>query len=248
MADLLVTVTHDNLSSWSGDSAQNSFAFKVGVAVDASVLLDIKNAVSSFYNGITGAQAATLSAYMAPFLDRSAGASKVRVYDITGLLGIDPVTGRPFPHGSPIDEDSLTLSASLGSALPGQVALVLTLRGRDALAQPIEGPGDIRPRARRSGRLYLGPLNRATLDEPGGQGRPLSAFRDDMLLAAEGLQDALVDGDYAWSVWSRTAAALYPIERAEVDNSYDVIRSRKADTTARSTVTFLPEPALVLGA
>lgn len=170
------------------------------------------------------------------------------MYDITGLLGINPATGRPFPHGSPIAEDAFTLPASIASALPGQVACCMTLRGRDALAQAVEGPGDIRPRARRSGRLYLGPLNRATLDEGGAQGRPLAVFRNDMLLAAEGLQDNLVDGDCIWSVWSRTSAALFGIERVEVDNSYDVIRSRKANTTARDTRTFLPEPALVLGA
>lgn len=249
MPSLLTTVTLEALTA-TDETVVNNFAFHSAVAIDAAVILDIHNAVAGFYNTLPATGTRAVGKYLSPTLDRASASVTIRSYDITGILGINPATGRPYPHGSPIAEDNITLTTSDSTdALPSQVACVLTLRGRDAIEQAVEGPGNIRPRQRRTGRLYIGPLNiAAETNSVNGHSRPVVTFRDDLLLAAEELQDALVDGSYAWCVWSRADGAMYPIERVECDDSWDVIRSRKLDPTVRNVRTFTPEPALVLGA
>lgn len=241
MPDLLVQAI---LPSGNPDfEAVNTFAFKTDVAVDATVRLDILSAVASFYGDVGTGQARAVGAYLSSLFDRTAGAGQLKMFDITGHLD-------GSPHGSPIAEGTITLPAAAQfSNLPPQVASVLTLRARDALAQPVEGPGDTRPRARRTGRIFIGPLNLQAATNPANDvSTPSTAFTDDCLKAAENLQDALVDGDYVWCVWSRTALALSGIERVEMDNSWDILRSRKIKPSIRVGRTFVPEPALVLGA
>jgi hypothetical protein len=256
MTDLLVTATHDNLNGANGDTAVNTFAFRMDVPFTQTVAVDIANAIADFYNGSDpGNGVNAVSSYMSSTLDRSSGASRLRFYDITGLLQAVVPAGspagtkpRPPAHGSPVYEDAFTLGAAGAAAsLPSQIACAITLRGRDALQEPVEGPGDTRPRARRSGRLFIGPLSTGASDQAANP-RPTAAFRNNLTIACERLQDNLVDGDYVWSIWSRAAGSLSGIERVEVDDSFDVIRSRKNPPTTRTVLTFAPEPALVLGA
>lgn len=243
MTSLLVTATLEPDSGFDMEAAQNTFAFQVGVAVDAAVVLDIHNAVASFYTGVASGATYALGGYLNSMFSRAVGACSLKMYDITSDLD-------GTPHGSPIAEDTFTLPAAISTInIPPQAAVVMTLRGRDALEYPVEGAGVTRPRQRRSGRLFFGSLNRAAADDTANQhSRPHATLITDLLAAGEALQDALVDGDYVWGVWSRTAAAIYGIERVEVDNSFDVLRSRKIAPSARSSRTFAPEPALVLGA
>lgn len=235
MPNVLVTATLDPASGFDQEAAQNSFAFASDVAISPGVILDIHNAVASFYQEI--------GIYLSSRLSRAAGDCTLKMYDVTNHLD-------GSPHGSPIADDAFTLPASaVSDNLPTQVAACLTLRARGALDQPVEGPGDIRPRQRFSGRLFVGPLNEDPRDSSAGDGSYLKqGFVDAVLLAAENLQDALVDGDYAWCVWSRARADMVPITRVEMDNSFDVIRSRQLAPTLRTARTFAPAPSLILGA
>lgn len=257
MTDLLSTVTIPATSGLAKDSIVNTFAMKADVAVDAAVILDWHNALSNFYNGLSAGQGVTVGAYLASTMSRVASACRIKTYDITGKLqasvpaGSPPGTKpRPPAHGSPIAEDGFTLPApDTTTNLAPQVQTVITLRGRDALEQPVEGADNIRPRQRRSGRLFIGPLNASAQSAVANQiTRPSATFRDNLMRACEGLQDQLVDGDYIWCVWSRSAGSLFGIERVEVDDSFDVLRSRKAAPTVRNSFVFAPEPAPVLGA
>lgn len=257
MTDLLTTVTMPSVSGLAEDSIVNTFCLKSDVGVDAAVILDWHNAISNFYNGLSAGQGVRVGAYLASTLSRVANAGIMKTYDITGKLLAEVPEGspagtkpRPPAHGSPIAEDPFTLTApDTTGNLPPQIQAVITLRGRDALAQPVEGAGDTRPRQRRSGRLFIGPLNTSAQSAVANQiTRPSATFRDNLMRACEGLQDQLVDGDYIWSVWSRASGALFGIERVEVDDSFDVLRSRKAAPTVRNSFVFAPEPSLVLGA
>lgn len=243
MPDLLVNVIFDAANGWNEDSVMNSFAFRSDVPVEPVMLLDIKNAVASFYNGLATGQGTTIASYISSQIDRSTGGVALKTYDITGHLDGSPV-------GSPIDVDSFTLGTqSTQTLLPPTTAAVVTLRGRDAVSFPVEGPNNTRPRARRTGRLFLGPLsaNAGSTANNTAQ-RPSSTFRGAVLAACEGLQDALVDGDYTWCVWSRATSSMHAIVRAEMDDSFDVLRSRKQRPTTRSVRTFAPEPSVVLAA
>jgi hypothetical protein len=244
MTDLLVRVTLDPASGFAGDAVVNTFAFKTDVLIDSAVVLDIHNAVDQFYNATPAGEDAAVKDFLSPQLSRAAGSMKLQMYDITGHLDGSPA-------GSPIAEDEVTLQAASGTgkSLPPQAAVALTLRGRGAIEQPVEGPGGIRPRQKRTGRIYIGSLmDNATEPGVGTPGRVANTFRNVLTHAAEVLQDSLVDGDYAWCVWSRSNAAMYAIERVECDDSYDVLRSRKLAPTVRTVRTFNPVPSLVLGA
>jgi hypothetical protein len=243
MTDLLVTATLEPAAGFDMEAVVNTFAFRADVPIDAAVVLDIHNAVSQFYSGVAPGATFALGGYLNSMISRAVSACSLKMYDITGHLD-------GSPHGSPIAEDAFTLPAAINPInLPPQAAVVLTLRGRDALEMPVEGALGIRPRQRRSGRLFFGSLNRAAADDTANaHSRPAATLRTDLMAAAEALQDALVDGDYIWGVWSRTAETILGIERVEVDDSFDVLRSRKLAPSVRQSRTFVPEPALVLGA
>lgn len=243
MAHVLVTVTLENLAGFSDQSVQNSFAFASDVALGSTQRQDIFDAIRDFYSAAGTGQSHALGYYISGHIDRSTGACISRMYDIGGNLD-------GTPHGSPIDEDAWTLSAGAATApMAPQTAAVLTLRARNALAYAVEDGGGFRPRARHTGRLYIGPLQRqAANDTDGALSYPHSDFVQDLLKAAENLQDALVDGDYEWGVWSRANELVVPITRVEVADSWGTIRSRRKRPTVRTARTFSPEPALVLGA
>lgn len=243
MPALLVVATLEPAAGADAETAVNTFAFGSDVDVDAAVQLDILNAVASFYTGVPTGGTAAVGTYLTPRLSRSVGECSLKMYDITGHLD-------GSPHGSPIAEGAFTLpAAGSGQALPPQAAVAITLRARNALLEPVEGAPNIRPRQRKTGRIYIGPLNLTAVDSDTGVGDQVkNAMRDNLMRACEDLQDALVDGDYAWGVWSRAEQDLIPVTRVEVDNSFDVIRSRKRGATVRDERTFAPAPALVLGA
>jgi hypothetical protein len=257
MANYHAVVTLDPASGFDADAAVNTFSFTSVDELDAAGRLDVLNAINQFYNGIAPGQVSSVASYLSAILDRSVGGASIRLYDITGAEQAvnvadpgDPPKWRTPPHGSPIEDSAFTLAAAAGQgSLPQQVAMALTLRARGALEDPVEGAGGIRPRARSTGKLYLGPLGTVAANVVNGVvSRPTTAFREDAMRAAEGLQDALVDGSYAWGVWSRMRGEVIPVTRVEVDDSFDTQRRRQSPPSVRNSVTFAPEPGLILGA
>lgn len=238
---LHVVAEFESASGFTDESYMNTFSFVGEGDADAATLLDIKNAVAGFYNTTPSGESSPLATYISAHVSRAAGGVRLKVYDLGGLI-INP------PFGSPIDEDSFTLGATSSTeSLPWQCAAVLTLRARNAITSPVESGTGTRPRQRLSGRLYLGPLAAEAAD--GTSSKTVgAAFRTLATKAAETMQDALVDGEYAWGVWSRAEHEIVPIVRVEMDDSIDVLRSRKKDPTVRTAVTFSPVPALILGA
>ena len=220
------------------DSAVNTWAFATGTPDLADAVL-VSDAVQDFYTNVPVGGTLAPGAYLSNQLDRGALASRMQVYDITGFLD-------GSPHGSPMLDVNWTLSpaASAGSDLPEEVALRITIEatGRSAaLVETADGidPGTEvdRPRARRTGGIYFGPLNHAASNLSGGVNghRPLALFLTDLRLAVQDLHDdtALNAAGLSVAVWSRQDAAVRSLEAVSTDNAFDSQRRRGPDATSR---------------
>lgn len=250
MADLLATFSYD--TNLAGDTVGPTLSFAVHkpgalVAGDATLVLETLEESLNFPAAGAGA---SLTSTFSQSVSRATDSGVAKVFDIT-----DHLDGSP--HGSPIATKPIEADAAQGGgAMASQLAVVITLRARNALAFPVEvppaPPGEPnvqRPRARRSGRIFWGPINSFSLGaSPDGEPRPGAALRAILLAGCEGIQDNLNAEGFAWCVWSRKNEAMSVIERVEVDDSFDVMRSRKPLPTIREQRTFAPVPDLALGA
>lgn len=253
MGQFLVTVTLPHTNGLAKDNFVNTFAVEQAAAnVDADYLA-VATAFDEFYAEMPAEGYRPLGAYLGSSVSRAANACTIKVYDITGkLLAVeDEETGRmkPPPHGSPRHVGYFTMPAVADAQnVPSQIASALTLRGRTALAQLVED-GQERPRQQHSGRVFIGPFNEAAVEyAANGVCRPHPEFRNDAVYAAEGLQERLNFFDRALAVWSRKRGDLTVVTSVEMDDSFDVIRSRKATPTLRLKRAFNPVPAIGLGA
>lgn len=239
----LATAELTAVSGFPEDSVLNSFVFETDDSfVPSSSGLFIAQAIDAFYDDPTPTNG-PVGGFINGTRSRGAGDVKVKLFDITTSLD-------GTAHGSPVYEDALTLPAAVSSGnLPDEVALVLTLRGSDALTQPVEAPDGAdpgtaidRPRQRKSGRIYVGPLTVATLDGTlTVASRPTSALMNAVLEGADALVAAcdLYGGALLqWCTWSRANAAVYPITSVSVDNAFDIQRRRGVDATNRTIVSF----------
>lgn len=244
MGIALATVTLDSLTGFTDDSVMNTFVVDLGATAvaDSSGAGGIPGFLASFFYNSENGAGDSIAKYIGQSIDRSAGASVIRVYDITTHLD-------GSPYGSPVYEDAFQLDAAIvgaGPEMPSEIAAVLTLRGVGAATAQVEVPdsGDAgtevdRPRQRRTGRVYIGPLNTDATDPgDGGRVRLKTAVRTAMLDAAEDFHDRLVTEGWNWAVWSRKDAVVRDIVSAEVDNAFDVQRRRGMNPTVRSSRTF----------
>jgi hypothetical protein len=235
MPDILVTATIADVNGLAEDAIVNAFAFSM-----PSGFTDYPNLlarVDDFYNAVQVGATQPLAAYMSPSVSRGADSIICRAYDITGHLD-------GSPHGSPIATrgDTMNSISPGATALPREVACVLTLRGTAWEDMPVEAPDGSdpgtavdRPKQRHSGRVYFGPLNSIANDTASSRSRPHSQLRSDMLLAAADLADDARALGGQWCVWSRKDEFLYTITDVQVDNAWDTQRRRGEAATLRST-------------
>lgn len=165
----------------------------------------IQAVLSSFYTGTTPA-AGTVASYLSPKIQRLA---EIRIYDLGQAPPREP-TLRNF-----------TLPAQTGDVLPAEVACVLTFHGPRNL-----------PRQR--GRVFIGPLRTAVLDQTPPTDVRLSmtalpaALRDRAAMMASTTQN--VD----WVVVSQVGAVATVVERGWVDNAFDTQRRRGQKPNVRA--------------
>lgn len=227
----LCTVKFFDTNGVAADAVQNSFVFNQAGAAGAGHDAVIATAVKDFYNGAN--TNLPLAAYMADSLDRGAAKSHLAIYDIAGHLD-------GSPHGSPVYEENWQLGAITGgghSELPHEVAACLSMHAD--VNGVLEEVGVTRPRARRRGRVYIGPLNSIALDNAaGGDMRIAFNLRTDLIAAGSDLI-ADVSGDATnpsyLAVWSRADAVSRPVTGIWVDNAVDIQRRRGVKATTRSS-------------
>lgn len=243
MEQVLAVVTLESDTGQPRDRVTNSYAFDVLEAAtetqsEHDALMDEVRAIYSTANST----ADSISSYLALSIPRAQVIHSVKLYDITGKLenrGKVMVRGKlreqgPPPHGSPFTQQMFSIPVTApGSALPEEVAVVATTRALAWDSAPIEtadgadeGTEVDRPRQRKSGRLYFGPLGTAAVALSGQTPRVHSNLRASINARLSGMQSGAEALGYQWGVWSRVNGNLWPVVRLEVDDEFDTQRRR----------------------
>lgn len=233
------TVILRKLTDIPEDAARNVWHFNTGPNPPGTYTTKVGEALEAFYDGISGG------------LGRS-------VQRNAGTLGSGPTVematvnfGTPGAGDDVVSELFATRIMGLtnppsGTSLPSECAVALSFRGNvDGLA---EEEGNIRPKARRRGRIFLGPVNTGITEEDGSTGelRVLAGWRTVMLNSYNALVNRLGGADspnVQHVVYSPTTGAMFPVVAAHVDDAFDTIRSRGEKALSRSE-TAVTQPAL----
>jgi hypothetical protein len=123
------------------------------------------------------------------------------------------------------------------------IAVCLSFHGTLGTVNEIEpaapaGPaGDVHPRARRRGRVYLGPwadTGAVSAQDANDSPRVGTTLKNAICAAALRLDDTSGPGGSGnWCVWSRKDATLYPVQAAYVDDAFDTQRRRGVAPTSK---------------
>ena len=159
------------------------------------------------------------------------------VDDISVAYWLLPNT--PGAIGAPKME-LLTSNAIVGTGvtLPTEVAICMTLEA-DITGIPEQGPGGVRPAARRRNRKYIGPLDESWVSFTGVTEEPVpTQTRLDTLLSAykTHMIDAMVTDGWVGVCFSQANWDAHPILRVWVDNAFDSQRRRGNDPTLKTAL------------
>lgn len=261
MSNMLWTVTLKAANGIARDDCVNTFAIDnhaVGLPSGAAQTA-IADALAGFYNTVQ-----TSGKAVADFINgsrsRAAGDLVMKAYDITAALQRERVVNakgvevwRTPNYGSPFSTFGRTLAAQGlgGSSLPAEVAVCMSLRTatRDTVQTEVPDADDDgatdRPKARRTGRIYIGPLHTGALAAAGDPGdrKVLDTLRTTLTQAATGLQTALKamgtpPAGFSWDVWSRADGQSREVHQVVVDDAFDTMRKRGQRATATTVATF----------
>lgn len=237
--DILARVTIPKDSGLPEDSAINTLAYAFVGTPGSGDFADLATAIYGFYWDDVGGVGETVLNYLSEDVRTGASSSwLIEFYEIE----------HPFVNlGSPlasVGDDSPAQVVANSYNLPDEMAICLSfgashLTVDESTPGGAPGPiGDTHPRARRRGRIYVGPLNAGVSDGAGANPRPSTGFRDDVTIAArERLAQEADAAGFTWSVWSRADDILRPVTTVWIDNAFDVQRRRGLAPTDRTTLT-----------
>jgi len=223
-----------NVTGLVADEVVNQLVLDTPAGTIAGDVAGYTLAIANLWNELWDDQISPLSDYISEEISRDTNACTVRFYDLAGHLD-------GSSHGVPIAMGAFTMGAAGSSeSLPGEVAFAVTLEGEGrstALVETADAdvPADAkrdRPQSRRTGRLYVGSLNKGASDL-GSPCRPTTNFRNDAMFAVLGLHHLLMAADQHLCVWSRKNAEIYVLEAVSSDDAWDTQRRRGVDKTAR---------------
>lgn len=203
------------------DEVVNTFAFRRTTTPVEANFLAMADAIDDFYN-VDGAGGNNVGDYISEAVNRAA-THTIDFYKI-----------QVGPLGSPIwSVDWLGPGAPNTSALnlPNEVAGCLSYHAD--LSGLLEESGTTRPKARRRGRIYIGPLTGDAIVLSSSVPRLSTAFTAAMREAAVALMDTGDTTGNIWGVWSREAVEVFPIVGGWTDNAPDTQRRRGLASTAR---------------
>lgn len=241
VSEILAVATLNPASGIPKDAVVNTFSVVSAAGLNPTDGGHLTTLLTRFYANSTSVGHA-VGDYLSDSVSRALSAHTWDLYDISGHLD-------GSPHGSPFFSDTFTLPAGAVSPvrMPSEAAIALTLRGtgwQTALANvpgPPAGPaGDTHPRARKSGRIFLGPLSataNASFVATGGEAVVNPTVVTAILDAIQDVQTQLVatTEQMSLAIWSRKAAGLTAISHAQVDNAFDTQRRRGIAATTRVT-------------
>lgn len=224
--DILVRVRMTADSGLVEDEIVNDFSFQWiagGASYDNGDFDALLDAVDQFYNAADTPTYDPVGAFISTHVDRGATHSMEFVNIATG--------------GSPLYSNAwLGPTTPVGTTnFPNEVAAVLSFHGE--LTGVLEEVGTTRPRARRRGRVYIGPLRNpaCVVSDPAP---PLSdGFLHALRFGATSMYDAADAAGWRWCVWSRAGNTLYPVVGGWTDNAPDTQRRRGQVSSSRVTFT-----------
>lgn len=230
MGSALVRFVLDHNSGRSDDRAS------IGVAItgtdDAADITgsELHTLADTLYNTTPGGGTHPLGYYIGKQMSRASDGLQVNVYD----LAPSGVLAGTSPMGSPVSTytQGITASASV-NPLPSECAAVVSFKADYTGA--LEESGATRPRARRRARVFLGPLDSATLSAPSSAYIPVlaSGFITDALAVFGALETALEGVGSGWGlgVWSRKDATIRAVVDIGMDSQFDTQRRRGERST-----------------
>ena len=199
------------------DTVTNVFHFRKVSGTEAAAVDQMFDVIQTFYSDLA---TAVLSAQLDHNLLR------LKAYDLED----------PEPRTPVLDEFRAFTAPTVGSSLPHENAIVLSIRAAFA--------SGVNP-ARRRGRLYIGPLQRVVIEDSGSRVQVTSAARSAVATAADNMMTTLQGVALSrWAVFSPTTfatsgigPALNDVIEGFVDNEMDIQRRRGQAASARTTVT-----------
>lgn len=239
----LVTVTLFSVTGLPEDAVQNTFCIGTSPGTLAEQN-DVRGHFQDFYNFEhdvpSSASNFAVGEHLSPAISRTANP----YIDITPIPFARPVP--PAGLGSPEYSSEFPndlIAPNNTTALPSEVAMCMSLRADYGTRQeeaPDDGDADgaiERPRSRRRGRVYIGPLNAGVVDASSGVPRVAAIARETLTLAAKKLDDALeamgLGGLY---IFSREDWAAVKATHVWVDDAFDIQRRRGEGPTTRNTL------------
>lgn len=226
MAITRATVSLHNVNEIEGDAAVNVWHFLHAAALDQTHATKLAVALHTFYN--------QWAPYMSACVSRPLGDTGwvISMSNLTmGSAGPDDDVVTPM-----LFNDSYVLAQPTASfdMYPNEVACCLSFRG-DVDGVPEES-GTTRPRARRRGRVYLGPFqSNAGVNASDGGSRPSSTFRDIVMDAYVAMLSTLSSAAPVINhvIYSPTTAIAHVVKEAWIDDAWDTVRSRGLDPVSR---------------
>lgn len=207
--------------------AQNTFFFHTTNGDLASLATYWAPKIIEFYNDGIDTEA-PIASYLSPTIVRDECSLEFRSVNFeTGVIG------------TLLNEQIFTLEDIVGDApsLPNEVAFVLTIGTKETSATTLQ-------KARRRGRLYLGPLCADAMTAQNNVAAvPNASFMEAVVGAGERLAEwswgvgaqSGIEADGQWVVWSRTGETYGSVNGGWVDNAWDSQRRRGTEPTAKTT-------------
>jgi len=209
------------------DVYTNDFALTFVGEASASDLEDAANNIRDFYS-VDGGKVHTIRDWLSTAVADTANNFHVDIYLVPEL----PAT----LLGSPVFTKTYTVAAtSTDGGLPEECSAVLSFHA-DLTGIPEES-GATRPRARRRGRVFIGPLRAGASDQTSPPMRVHQDLQDDLVLAAEALAVDMGADAWFWEVWSRADNVMRDVVGGFVDDAFDTQRRRGPAATSRTSFT-----------
>lgn len=226
----LARYTIPRTSGLAADDCINTFAyFYTGVGTpDNTAFAGLRGAIVDFYDQLNPPSTGdSPSQYL----------STVLVRDTSHRFDVFEIPDTPGPLGSPVYSSNagpFVQTVAGSDNLPSEVSVCLSFNA--SLVGVLEESGTTRPRARRRGRIYLGPL-RDVVTEVNNEPHPppalLNCLREN---AADYLAAGAFAHDFNWGVWSREDWAIREVAAVSTDDAFDTQRRRGNAPTARTTL------------
>lgn len=218
---MLVRAEMQAASGLPADRIVNDFAFQSAGAPTTGDVDAMFAAVDHFFR-TSQSLGKAVGSYISGQVNRSATHTLSAYHIVAG------------PLGSPFREDPWLgpVAAEVATGLPTEVAGVLSFHA-DLTGIPEES-GATRPKARRRGRVFVGPLTTSAITNTDPPYVLSSSF---LLTLREAAVDLLDEADAAgvpWCVWSREDATLRPVVGGWTDNAPDTQRRRGFAATVRT--------------